>query len=145
MLATAQTKLTAHERNNINLIQDFLGDFDTFFNNRDMSTYSPNLIIENISQEEVQLLRAGIRKIGELSRKKDLGISINLSTNYPKQRCNNLWCSGHHHSLLDDLKQIVSAVNSDKKDICINIGVEMVTPRTYNCQGNNLKPVYLEH
>lgn len=145
MLAIADTKLTAYKRDNYNLIQDFLTDFGTFFNCRDKATFSPNLQIENISKDEIQLLRAGIRKIGKMGRKKGVGINVNLTTNLPEQRCNNLWCSGHHHSLLDDLKQTVGAVNSHKKDICINIGVEMKTPKTYNCSGKNLKPIYLEH
>ncbi|MCE7737354.1 MAG: hypothetical protein GPJ54_20865 [Candidatus Heimdallarchaeota archaeon] len=145
MLATAQTKLIAHKRINSNLIHDFLGDFDTFFNSRDMAAFSPDLMIENVNRDEIQLLRTGIRKMGEMGRKKGVGININLSTNLPEQGCNNLWCSGHHHSFLDDLKQTVGAIRKKGRGVVINLDVSMDVPKTYNCGGKNLKPIYLEH
>ncbi|MCE7735509.1 MAG: hypothetical protein GPJ54_11565 [Candidatus Heimdallarchaeota archaeon] len=69
MLALTTSNLISHKRNNCNLIQNFLDDFDTFFNSQDMAAFSPDLFLENLSRDEIQLLRTEIRKMGEKGRK----------------------------------------------------------------------------
>ena len=145
MLTTADIKLITLKSSNIDLIEEFLDDFNTFIVNYHMVPLPPDLELNNITDQEVHLLKQVIKRISEHSWRRDMKININLSSNVPDQRCTYLWCSGHHHSSLDNLKQIVAAVSDKKADIQINLIVIKRAIRTYNCIIRDLTTVYLEH